>query len=57
MQSPLGDWVRSHLQLVALIVFATLAAAILAFTTTKKAAESCAIFSSIWPFSFSGAPW
>ena len=30
IQSPLGDLVRSHLQLVALIVFATLAAAILA---------------------------
>ena len=56
MQSPLGDLVRSHLQLVALIVFATLAAAILALYHTKSS-RSCAIFSSIWQFSFSGAPW
>lgn len=56
IQSPLGDWVRSHLQLVALIVFATLAAPSWPFTTIKSS-RSCAIFSSIWQFSFSGAPW
>lgn len=39
MQSPLGDLVRSHLQLVALIVFATLAAAILALYHYKKQPE------------------
>lgn len=39
IQSPLGDWVRSHLQLVALIVFATLAAAILALYHYKKQPE------------------
>ena len=39
IQSPLGDWVRSHLQLVALIVFATLAAAILALYHYKKQQE------------------
>lgn len=56
IQSPLGDLVRSHLQLAALIVFATLAAAILALYHYKSNL-SCAIFSSIWQFSFSGAPW
>ena len=39
IQSPLGDLVRSHLQLVALIVFATLAAAILALYHYKKQPE------------------
>lgn len=39
IQSPLGDWVRSHLQLVALIVFATLAPAILALYHYKKQPE------------------
>lgn len=39
IQSPLGDWVRSHLQLVALIVFASLAAAILALYHYKKQPE------------------
>ena len=39
IQSPLGDLVRSHLQLAALIVFATLAAAILALYHYKQQPE------------------
>ena len=39
LQSALGDLVRSHLQLTALIVFATLAAAILALYHYKKQPE------------------
>ena len=39
IQSALGDLIRSHLQLVALIVFATLAAAILALYHYKKQPE------------------